>query len=461
MKTLKVSQIVNATKGKLLSGNSDAVITNISTDSRKIEKGSLFVPLAGEMFDGHDYIEMAISGGAAAVLTHKGEIPQNADGVSVICVSDTLHALGNIAELYRSFFKAECVAITGSVGKTTTKEMCALVLRKGYNVHKNKGNFNNEIGVPFTVFELSDEHEILISEMGMSGFGEIDRISKMVRPSVVIMTNIGVSHIEFLGSQENIFKAKSEFMKNTDEDVVVIINGDDDILLSHKNDLGHNVITVGIENKDCDITAENICCTAESVSFTAKNVSGDKVDIVLPVPGKHNVYNALSAIALGEIKGVAHAEIKAAFLEFVPDDMRMSVIKEENYTIINDSYNAAPDSMAAALDVLKSYSGRKVAVLGDMACLGEISEEAHKKVGAKVYEDGIDVLVTIGSEAKNIALGALEKGMKVENIYSFETINEAISNVYGITEKGDTILVKASRVMKLERVTEMLKKDTK
>ncbi|MBE7027523.1 MAG: UDP-N-acetylmuramoyl-tripeptide--D-alanyl-D-alanine ligase [Ruminococcaceae bacterium] len=456
MKALKVSDIVKATKGKLLSGNENILVTEISTDSRKAVEGSLFVPLSGEKFDGHNFLDAAIGNGASAVITHKGQVPQNAGDTAVICVDDTLRALGNIAEFYRSLFKIDCVAITGSVGKTTTKEMCALVLSEKYNVHKNKGNFNNEIGVPLTVFALEGEHEILISEMGMSGFGEIDRISKIVKPSVVVMTNIGMSHIEFLGSQENIFKAKSEFMRNADRDIIVIINGDDNILLSHKCDLGKNVITVGIENKACDIVAENILSTAEGISFTVKKSSGMKFDVNLPAPGKHNVYNALSAIAVAEVKNVPFDKVQEAFLGFIPDSMRMCVMEENDYTLINDCYNAAPDSMEAALSVLKSYNRRKVAILGDIACLGDFSLDAHKAVGAKVCENDVDVLVTIGMEAKNIAFGAEENGMNKDNIYSFETVDEAISQIRDIIKKGDIILIKASRVMQLERVTAFL-----
>lgn len=456
MKALTVSDILKATNGKLASGSADKIITDISTDSRNIKEGSLFVPLAGEKFDGHDFLDAAIKNGAGAVITHKNEMPQNAEKTAVIYVPDTLFALGGIAGLYRSLFDARCVAITGSVGKTTTKEMSALVLSKQYDIHKNKGNFNNEIGVPLTVFGLSDEHEILISEMGMSGFGEIERISKIVRPSFVIMTNIGMSHIEFLGSQENIFKAKSEFMKNADEDIVVIINGDDDILLSHKADLGQNVITVGIKNKNCDIVAENIIATDASVSFTAKSASENEYDIFLPIPGRHNVYNALLSIALGEKLGVSPEKIKEALKEFVPDNMRMCVMEAEDFTIINDCYNAAPDSMTAALDVLKSHEGRKVAILGDIACLGEFSENAHKMVGAKVFENDIDILVTIGNEAKNYAVGAMKSGMDKDKIYSFETAVEANLKLKSIINKKDVILIKASRVMELERVTDFL-----
>lgn len=458
MKTLKISDVVKATNGKLLCGNIDAEITDITTDSRKVGCGMLFVPLVGEKFDGHNFLEEACKSGATAIITHKGEIPENAGDTVVIGVDNTLFALGKIAALYRSMFRAVSVAITGSVGKTTTKEMCALVLAKKYNIHKNKGNFNNEIGVPLTIFGLSDDDEILISEMGMSGFGEIDRISQMVNPSVVVMTNIGVSHIEFLGTQENIFKAKSEFMKNACEDIVVIINGDDDILVAHKEDLGKNVVTVGIENKDCDYIAENIAASSEEVSFTVKTKNGEKFDLTLPVPGEHNVYNALSAVALGELMKVGRDKLSEAFSEFVPDGMRMSVIETGDFRLINDCYNAAPDSMAAAINVLKRYDTRKVAVLGDIACLGELSKKAHTEVGEKVVQSGIDILITIGKEAAFIAASALENGMSDNNIHTFENVESALSDIRNILHKNDTVLIKASRVMELERVTQFLEK---
>ena len=457
MKALKISEIISATGGKLLCGNIDSEIVNVSTDSRKIEKGCLFVPLAGEKFDGHDFLDLAIAKGASAVLTHKEKMPENAQGTAVIKVNNTLKALGALASYYRSLFKIPALAVTGSVGKTTTKEMCAIVLAKKYNVLKNKGNFNNEIGVPLTLFSLDDTHDILISEMGMSGFGEIDRLSEMVRPEIVVMTNIGMSHIELLGSQENIYKAKSEVIKNMNPKGVVIINGDDPILLSHKAELGNHVITVGIKNKDCDLVAKDIISTQECVSFVVYGM-GESFELSIPVPGEHNVYNALSACAAGIICHVTEDMIKAALSDFTPDSMRMCVINCDAYTVINDCYNAAPDSMSAALKVLSGYEGRKVAILGDIACLGTYSYDAHKYVGAEVFKNDIDVLVTIGEQARLIGEGAFENGMDSTKIYSFNDVGEALSKIRSIIKEKDTILVKASRVMELERVTQFLTK---
>jgi len=457
MKALKVSDILKATGGRLLSSGGNEEIYSISTDSRKIEKGCLFVPLVGENFDGHNFLESAVSAGAVAVLTQRNELVPNAEDVCVIDVDNTMTALGAIAALYRSMFKIPAIGITGSVGKTTTKEMCAEVISRKYNVHKNAGNFNNEIGVPLTIFGLDDSHDILISEMGMSGFGEIDRISKMVKPEIVIMTNIGMSHIELLGSQENIYKAKSEFIKNMNPEGTVIINGDDKILISHKDELGKHVITVGISNKDCDLVAENIKSDSEGVSFTVSGMD-EHFNVKLSIPGEHNVYNALSACAVGMLCRIKNSDMASALLGFTPDSMRMCVIESNDFTVINDCYNAAPDSVEAALKVLSGYEGRKVAVLGDIACLGQYSYGAHKNLGAAVCKNEIDVLITIGEQARLIGEGAFENGMDSAKIFSFDNVEEALNKIHSIIRTKDTILVKASRVMKLERVTEFLTK---
>ena len=457
MKALKIADILEATGGRLLSNGGNEEIFSISTDSRKIEKGCLFVPLAGENFDGHNFIDSAVQNGAAAVLTHNGEMPQNADGVCIIGVENTMDALGNIAGLYRSMFKIPAISITGSVGKTTTKEMCAEVLSAKYNVHKNKGNFNNEIGVPLTIFGLDDMHDLLISEMGMSGFGEIDRISKMVKPEIVIMTNIGMSHIEMLGSQENIYKAKSEFLNNMNPEGTIIINGDDKILLSHKDELGKHVITVGIKNEDCDLVAKNINSDSEGVSFEVHGMD-ECFAVKLSVPGEHNVYNALCACAVGMLCRVSNEEMASALANFTPDSMRMCVIERDDMTIINDCYNAAPDSVTAALKVLSGYEGRKVAVLGNIACLGQFAYSAHKNLGAEVCKNEIDILVTIGEHARLIGEGAFENGMDSAKIFSFDSVEEALGQIHSIIRLKDTILIKASRVMKLERITEFLTK---
>ncbi|MBR5157686.1 MAG: UDP-N-acetylmuramoyl-tripeptide--D-alanyl-D-alanine ligase [Clostridia bacterium] len=453
MVSVKLSEIVNATKGEVLSGNANIEITDIVTDSRKITKDCLFVPLVGERFDGHDFIEKAIALGAVATFTSKN-IKCDDKSVTVIRVNDTLAALRQTAQYYRSLFDINVVGLTGSVGKTTTKEMVAQVLSQKMNTLKTEGNFNNEIGLPLTVFRLDNSHECAVLEMGMSGFGEIQRLSSVAKPDLAMITNIGMSHIELLGSQENIYKAKSEIFNNVKKGGTVIINGDDPILKKHKDEIEHKTYTVG-KNAGCDALATDIKVSAESVSFKFSGF-GKSFDVKLNIPGEHNVYNALFAITTGIHFGVSDNDIIRALAEFRPANMRMDTISHNGYTIINDCYNAAPDSMNAALKVLGAYSGKKIAVLGDIACLGEYSYEAHKGVGASVVLNKIDELLTVGAQAKFIAQGAFESGMDSSKIHSYDTAEELNSRLSSVLEKGCYVLVKASRVMELEKVTEFM-----
>lgn len=453
MKPIKISEIVSAVGGTLIGKNEDITITDISTDSRKIKEGCLFVPLVGEKFDGHDYIAKAFSGGAAASLTAKRDA---ADG-TLIVVDDTLRALQALASYYRSLFSIPVVGLTGSVGKTTTKEMTAAVLAQKYHTLKTEGNFNNEIGLPLTVFRLEDTHEIAVIEMGMSGFGEIDRLSSIVKPELAMLTNIGMSHIELLGSQENIYRAKAEILNNMQPDGTVLINGDDAILLNHKSEIVQKVYTVG-KNSACDASAKNIYSDIHGVRFDFSGL-GHKFTVTLNIPGEHNVYNALFACVAGILYGVEDSAIVRALEEFRPANMRMDEIEHAGFTIINDCYNAAPDSMRAALKVLSAYPLKKIAVLGDMACMGTFSESAHLLVGKTVADEKIDELFTVGEQAKYIAQGALQNGMSEEKIHSFRTVEELQSSLAASVTKGCHILVKASRVMELERVTAFLQKN--
>ena len=455
MKAIKLSEIVKAVDGTLLSGDGETIIKEIVTDSRKVAADSLFVPLVGENFDGHDFIEKAIAGGAVASFTQKR--PETDDkGAAFVYVENTLLAMQKLAAYYRESFPISVVGLTGSVGKTTTKEMTAAVLSKKLKTLKTEGNFNNEIGLPLTVFRLDETHEAAVLEMGMSGFGEIDRLSAIARPNVAMITNIGMSHIELLGSQENIYKAKSEIFNNIKDGAAVIINGDDPILAKHKDEINHKVYTVG-KNPGCDALALDIKSDAKGVSFKFSGL-GRSFDVVLNIPGEHNVYNALFAITAGIVYGVTDEQIKTALFDFRPTNMRMDAIEHNGYTIINDCYNAAPDSMNAALKVLSACSGKKIAVLGDIACLGTYSYEAHRGVGASVAANKIDVLFTVGDQAKFIAEGAFESGMDSSKIRSAETVEELNSMLAGEIEKGCYVLIKASRVMELERVTDFILK---
>lgn len=452
MKPMKLSEIARAVGGTLVGGKAETEITEVCTDSRKITKGCLFVPLVGEKFDGHDYIEKAFAGGAAAALTAK-----DSSGGALICVEDTLRALQALAAYYRSLFAIPVVGLTGSVGKTTTKEMTAAVLSQKYNTLKTEGNFNNEIGLPLTVFRLTEEHETAVLEMGMSGFGEIDRLAEIAEPELAMITNIGMSHIELLGSQENIYRAKSEILRHVQPGGTVLLNGDDAVLNRHKEEIAHRVLTVG-KGASCDLRAKHIKSDTEGVRFEVLGL-GHNFRAELNIPGEHNVYNALFACAAGILYGVEDSAIVRALEQFRPTSMRMDTIAHAGFTIISDCYNAAPDSMRAALQVLAAYPAKKIAVLGDMACMGEYSEKAHLGVGEAVAENKIDELFTVGAQAELIARGARQHGMNSERIHSFLTAEELCGALSGAVEKGCYILVKASRVMELERVTEYLLKN--
>ncbi len=452
MISLKISEILDITGGELLSGDASGVVTNITTDSRKAVIGSLFAAIKGEKSDGHDYVADTFLKGAVCAIVEKDI---KADG-TVIKVENTISSLGKIA---RNIMRKMCipvVGITGSVGKTTTRDMTYAVMSKMFNTLKNQGNFNNELGVPLTVFSADECVEAAVIEMGMDNFGEIDRLSYIVNPTVSIITNIGMSHIERLGSQENIYKAKSEIFKNTKPNGTVILNGDDKILMAHKGEIAQKVITVGVKNAKADIVAKEIVSTKENVSFTAFGM-GKEFDVALPVAGEHNILNALLAIAAGIVFEIPEKEIKDALSDFSMTKMRMDIINTNSITIINDCYNAAPASVSAALSVLGKYEDKKIAILGDIKALGEYSKKAHFDLGLEVVKNNVDTLVTIGHDARYIAEGAYEQGMDSGNIVSFDTVEEATSSLLDIIEEKSVVLVKASRAMELERVTEFLK----
>lgn len=450
MEQLTIKEIEEATGGALLSEDENVIIDSISTDSRTMESQTLFVPLKGETNDGHDYIDMAISNGAKAILTEKkGTFPSD---VSVILVEDTTKALGMLAKYYLAKMQVKVVAVTGSVGKTSTKEMVAAVLSKKFRVVKTKGNFNNHIGLPKTVFTLTKEDEIAVLEMGMNHFGEIDYLADIAQPDVAAITNIGVSHIENLGSREGILKAKMEVDDHLKAGGKLVLNADNDLLQSVIPSVSDHVLTYSIENQSAMYVAKNIEISKGSISFSVE-VSNRVYQPVIYALGEYHVYNALCALAIGRYFGMDMAEIVDGIASFENAAMRMSIEKKGDYTFIVDCYNAAPDSMEAAIKVLSDYEGeRKVAVLGDMMEMGEFAPAFHEKVGHIVAQQSIDVLVTIGSRAEYIARGAISEKMRPQNIHSFLTIEEFIEAYPHIVKKSDVILLKASRAMTFEKI---------
>lgn len=450
MQRLNVNDILTATGGRLICGEPDFEISEITTDSRKAGKNMLFVPIVGENNDGHDYIAAAFAGGADTIITHKDT--EAVPGKNIVRVRDTRKAFGDIARYYKEKYKLPTVAITGSVGKTTTKDMISAVLAMKYNTLKTQGNYNNDIGLPITVFRLEHKHEMAVLEMGMSHMDEINYLASIARPDVAVITNIGMSHIENLGSQENIFRSKMQICDFFDKDNLLVVNGDDKFLSKAQGDF--KIVTYGIENKSCDLVAENIeNLGIEGTKFTAV-VDGEQHEIYVKIPGVHNVYNALAAVAVGRHFGISMADIKDGVREFLLTNMRMEIKKHNGIVVIDDCYNASPDSIRAAVKVLGDVKARrKIAILGDVLEMGGFAEKALYEVGTGI--DNIDVLITVGNNAQYIAKGADFAGLK--NIIRFETVEKALEFLPEFIEDGDNVLVKASRGMHFERIVEALK----
>ncbi|MEG6565496.1 UDP-N-acetylmuramoyl-tripeptide--D-alanyl-D-alanine ligase [Thermoanaerobacterium saccharolyticum] len=449
---LTVKEILDATEGKLLSGDINICVSGISTDSRTIKSGDLFIPLKGERFNGEEFIDDALNVGSASLTESINCIRH--DNKPIIFVEDTKDALHRIAKYYRSKFDIPFIAITGSSGKTTTKDMIYNVLSMKYNVLKTIGNFNNEIGLPLTLFKLNDDHEMAVVEMGMSGFGEMRKLKNIASPNVAVYTNIGVAHIEKLGSRENILKAKSELIENFKDGDTIVINADDDMLIKLLDKKGPKFVTYGINNGD--IRAFDIELKEESSKYKVL-IDGCVLDVELNVPGKHNIYNSLAAICIGIQFDVNKDDIRKALSKFKPSAMRLNIIDAFGIKIINDVYNANPSSMKAALSVLGRYAGRrKIAVLGNMLELGQYADIAHREVGENVKENDIDVLITIGDYALKIADGAVEKGMDKNNVFRCGNNAEAIDVIKNIMKDSDVFLVKGSRGMKMEEIVKFL-----
>lgn len=452
---LTVQKVAQAVGGTIRNCDKDEIVKSVSTDSRKITEDALFIALNGENFNGHRFVKNAVENGAVCCIVNADE--GDFAGLPTIAVQDTYKALRDLAAYYRTCFDIPVVGITGSVGKTSTKDMIACVLSMDFCTHKTDKNFNNEIGLPLTVFDLSSDHEIMVLEMGMSDFGEISRLTAIARPDTAVITNIGVSHIEQLGSREGIRKAKFEILEGLTPDGAVILNGDDPLLWEAAGDVAFETLCFGIDNPNCDLIARNIKLFSDSSTFTVK-VDGVEYKVVLQVPGKHHIYNALAAILVGLRYNVDMEKIVAGIRKFAPDAFRQSVIELENYTIIKDCYNASPTSMKSGLEVLslRETTGRRVAILADMLELGDLSAEAHREVGHMVQHYGVDCLVVIGELSSSIAKGAEASGMSENQIYYFANNEEAKKALKDILQKDDLILIKGSRGMHLEEIADAI-----
>ena len=437
----------------------------IVIDSRQAKEGFVFVALPGERVDGHNFIPQVFENGALAVVCERE--PEDAQGICLL-VASTKEALKQLAALYLDELSIPVVGITGSVGKTSTKEMIASVLSQKYNVHKTAGNFNNEIGLPLTVFGLTEAHEVAVLEMGISDFGEMSRLAAVARPQVSVITNIGICHLENLGTRDGILKAKTEVFDYLREDATVVLNGDDDKLCTVAQVQGKAPVFYGMGEP----TPEQAAYEKKSIFADAvenKGLRGIDFDLHLPkgtyrvhvvIPGEHNVYNAMVAAAVGLALGLSDKEICAGIEAARTIGGRTNLMEAKGYLVIDDCYNANPVSMKAAVDVLAQGEGRKIAVLGDMGELGADEKQLHYEVGAYVAEKHIDWLFAAGELSKELVRGVEEYPDFTTQVDYFGKDVEALcSRVCDFAQPGDTILVKASHFMDYPRIVQALTKE--
>lgn len=453
MEKLTFEEIVKAVHGKIIINNNFHKYNYVSTDTRKICENSIFIALKGENFNGNNYIADASKKGSNLCIVDeinfKNEELQ--DYTSVILVENTRKALLDLAEYYRNKLNLKVIGITGSTGKTSTKDLTAAALGSKFKVFKTKGNFNNEIGLPLMIFELDNSYDVAVLEMGMSDFGEIHRLAKTARPDIAIITNVGISHIENLKTRENILKAKMEITDFFTEESILIINNENDLLATIE-EKDYKLIKTGVENQ-LDYKAENIELGESYVKFSLENDNKEE-KFKIDVPGKHNVLNALLAIAAGRVLDIGYDELKEGIKNLNVTSMRLDIVRANNYTIIDDCYNASPDSMKAALEVMNTLKGnRKIAVLGTMRELGDESHKAHKEIGEYAAKMGVDKLIAVGDYNSSYKEGFNND----ENFKMFSSNTEAIKYLEELIKDEDIILIKASRSMKFEEIVKKLK----
>lgn len=472
MEHLTLGKIAEATEGTYIGSDAlkDRRITGAVTDSRKVEEGYLFIPIKGERVDGHEFIPDVFAKGALAVLSEK-QLDQPAG--PYILVASTTEAMKKLAAFYRRSLAVKVVGITGSVGKTSTKEMIASVLSQKYSVWKTAGNFNNEIGLPLTIFGIRKEHQIAVLEMGISDFNEMHRLSEMAYPDICVITNVGYCHLENLGDRDGVLRAKTECFEHMKEDGTVILNGDDDKLATKTQVNGKPVIFYGIGAAgrlvgEGAVTGQADSSAGKQVYATeVKNLGFEGMEAVIhtpegeffvhiSIPGEHNIYNALAAASVGLQLGLTLEEIKAGIEAAETIAGRTNLIKTGGITVIDDCYNANPVSMKASLEVLSHASGRRIAVLGDMGELGADEVKLHAEVGEAVGRNQIPVLFCAGTLAKQYAQQAKKTNAACE-IHYFADRESMTEELCAFVKEGDTVLVKASHFMEFPKVVEALK----
>ncbi len=455
----KIAQVCGGTLYTVACENR-VLFETVCTDSREADNTSMFVAIRGERVDGHSYISNVVKQGCRCVIAER--VPLDVKGIAVILVQDSVRAIRDIAEYVKSQVDVKTVAVTGSVGKTTTKEFISAVLDRKYKLYKTEGNFNSTIGMPMSMLELSQKNDAAVFEMGMSGLGEIEYMSEAARPDIAVITNIGSSHLEALGSRENIRRAKMEITAGLKDGGTLFLNGDEPLLAGHSSDR-YNTLYFGMKNDACDYFASNIRNIDGGLVFDMKTPKGKFKNIEISVVGAHNVYNAMVAFTVGLGMNMNESDIRKGLLSYRAARMRQNIYTVGGVTVIEDCYNASPESMNAAINVLgdtaRVKGGRMIALLGDMRELGDTTASLHAGVGSYLAQKHADYLFTYGELSENLADGALKNGMSEKHIFRNPTANAELcgKKLLGILREGDVLLVKASRALAAENVLNYVK----
>ena len=444
------AEVVLATGARILQqGRRDMLYRNVTTDTRTVGEDDLFAALKGEKFDGHDFIEQAVSDGAAGVIVEDAARLYPDGDYTIFVVKNTRKAYQDLALFHRRRFSIPVVAVTGSAGKTSTRALIATVLEQKYNVLQTEKNFNNEIGLPRTLLQLTKEHGVCVVELGMRGLGQIKELADIAEPTVGVVTNVGKSHIELLGSQAQIAKAKGELVEALGSDGTAVLNQDDKRVAAMAGKCKGKVVGFGIIN-DAPVMAGTIKNSEKGLSFTCRCFD-QVIDVHMAVIGTHNVYNALAAVAVGRLLGLSEHQMQKGLAEYKGVPMRQELVNIDNVVFVNDAYNANPASMKEAVDTLVTLTGgRKIAVLGGMLELGDWAEKEHEKIGTYLADKKVDVLIALGDEARFMAKAAKAAGMN--EVYTVTTHAEAAAVLRRIMRQGDTVLLKGSRDFAMEKI---------